>query len=199
MLCLAVVYWEERASVAWPRIKPWLTAGVLTGAIPIVFLHDTNLIGKLAGHNLPAKLDPLKRVRAWKASASMAGEERERLLMEGKEVFVIGAHYGLVGEISFYLPVARAAVKKTPLVYYQSADRPENQFYFWPGYGTRTGQNAIYVREEKESEPLSARIKQEFESVTDLGQRRVEYRGQTFRILHFYACRNLIGSSNGGQ
>jgi 4-amino-4-deoxy-L-arabinose transferase-like glycosyltransferase/membrane-associated phospholipid phosphatase len=191
MLCLAVIYWEERARENFQAIKPWLITGLLVGAVPIVFLHDTNLIAKVTGYTLPAKIDPLRRVRAWRQTAEVVGRERQTLLAEGKDVFIIGAHYGLVGEISFYLPEARARVKTEPLVYYQSADRPENQFYFWTGYLERTGQNAIYVREEKESEPLSQRIQREFESVTDLGIRQIEYRGRVFRSVHLYACRNL--------
>jgi len=124
------------------------------------------------------------------------GTARESLLSEGKEVFIIGAHYGLVGEISFYLPEARASVKNIPLVYYQSSDRPENQFYFWPGYQSRAGQNAIYVREEKATEPVSPRLQAEFEAITDLGLRQIEYRGRVFRIIHLYACRNYRGDGN---
>jgi hypothetical protein len=193
MLCLAVIYWEERWRTDALRIKPWLIAGLLVGGVPIVVLHDTNLITKATGYTLPPKIDPLRRVRAWRETAAAVGTARQGLLAEGKEVFIIGAHYGLVGEISFYLPEAKAVVKSKPLVYYQSADRPDNQFYFWPGYGKRIGENAIYVREEKESEPVSPRVQAEFESITDLGVRTIEYRGRPFRKVHLYACRNLRG------
>ena len=129
--------------------------------------------------------------RGWRETANVVGQERESFLREGKEVFIIGAHYGLVGELSFYLPEARAHVSDTPLVYYESSDRPVNQFYFWPGYQPRAGQNAIYVREENEPSPAPPRLAKEFDSVTDLGLRTVVYRGRIFRTLHLFGCRNL--------
>ena len=130
-------------------------------------------------------------MRGWRQTAAAVGAARESLLAEGKPVFIIGAHYGLVGEISFYLPEARARVSDTPLVYYQSSETPENQFYFWPGYQSHVGENAIYVREEKPTEPISPRLEKEFDSITDLGVREIEYRARIFRTLHLYACRNL--------
>jgi hypothetical protein len=145
----------------------------------------------MTGTPLPPKLDPLRRVRAWRDTATLVGREREALLSEGKEVFIIGAHYGLVGEISFYLPEAQTRVKNAPLVYYISSDRPENQFYFWPGYADRVGQNAIYMLEEDPTQGIPKRLIDEFESVRDLGIRKADYRGRVFRTLHLYACRNL--------
>ena len=191
LLCTAAVFWDERWRTGATRLKPWLIAGILIGAIPIILLHDTNLITKIAGKPLSANLDPLRRVRGWHQTAVAVAAARESLLQEGKPVFIIAAHYGLVGEISFYLPEAKAQVSRTPLVYYQSADHPENQFYFWPGYQSHSGENAIYVREEKPTEPFSARIEKEFDSIADLGVREIEYRGRIFRTLHFYACHNL--------
>jgi hypothetical protein len=163
--------------------------------VPIILLHDTNLIQKLTGHALPAKIDPLRRVRAWRETARVVGQARESLQREGKEVLIIGAHYGLVGQLTFYTPEARAQVKKNPFIFYQTAERPENQFYFWSGHTNRTGQNAIFVQEEKlgsaARERLPPVIEREFESVEDLGLRHIEYRGRTFRTVHLYACRNL--------
>lgn len=197
LFALAAIFWEQRWSAGARQVKSWLLAGILLGAIPIVFLHDTNLITKVAGNPLPARIDPLRRVRGWRVTAAEVGEERQRLHAEGKEVFIIGAHYGLVGEISFYLPEAREAVSRTPVVYYKSADHPENQFYFWPGYLTRAGQNAIYVHEESPGATIPQRVQNEFESVADLGLRFIHYRGRLLRTLHLYACRNLLPNAKG--
>lgn len=191
LLCAGAIFWDQRWRDRATQVKTWLAAGIVVGAIPIILLHDTNLITKVAGKPLPADVDPLRRVRGWRQTAAAVGAARESLLAEGKPVFIIGAHYGLVGEISFYLPEARARVSDTPLVYYQSSETPENQFYFWPGYQSRAGENAIYVREEKPTEPLSPRLEKEFDSIADLGLREIEYRGRIFRTLHLYACRNL--------
>ena len=117
------------------------------------------------------------------------------MLAEGKPVFIIAAHYGLVGEITLYLPEAREAVAKRALVFCQTSLTPENQFYFWPGYQDRKGENAIYVRELDRDRtfdpPIPPELEQEFQSVTDLGVRNVLYYGRVLRPLQIYACRGL--------
>jgi membrane-associated phospholipid phosphatase len=189
--CLTVIFWEQRWREGVTQIRGWLIAAILIGGVPIIVLHDTNLVTKLTGHPLPAEIDPLRRVRGWSETAAVVGRERESLLAEGKEVFIIGAHYGLVGQISFYLPEARARVTAIPLVYYPSSDHPENQFYFWPGYEGRAGQNAIFVEQEKPGQEMPERLMKQFDSIRDLGIREIQYRGRIFRTLHLYACRNL--------
>jgi 4-amino-4-deoxy-L-arabinose transferase-like glycosyltransferase len=194
-LCFLVIFREQRWSDGVKSIKLWLIAAIVIGVGPIILLHDTNLVQKLAGYTLPAKIDPLRRVRAWRETARVVAEARESFQREGKEVFIVAAHYGLVGQLTFYTPEARAKVKHDPYIFYQSAERPENQFYFWPGYTVRKGQNAIFVQEQKlgsaTAEKLPPVIEREFESIQDLGLRQVEYRGRIFRTLHLYACRNL--------
>lgn len=196
LFCMMVVYWDTqwRLGVQW--VKPWFKAGLILGAALVVLGHDTNLVGKITGHYLPVKLDPLHRVREWDKTALAVDGARQELLKEGKPVFIITAHYGMAGEVSFYLPEARASVKAIPLVYYQTSASPENQFYFWPGYTERKGENAIYVRELDRDKlvPGAApeRLQQQFESVTDLGVTNVLYRGQfLLRPLQLFACRGL--------
>lgn len=189
--CLMVIYWEARWRDGVRPVTRWLTAGLALGLPVVILLHDTNLIAKIAGRPLPPKSDPLKRVRAWKETARMVGEARAQLLVEGKPVFVIAGHYGITGEISFYLPEAKAGVPGKPLVYYHSTERPENQFYFWPGYRGRKGENAIYVLETRTLQSPPKRILEEFQTVTDLGLKDVAYRGRVYRQVQLFACRGL--------
>jgi hypothetical protein len=217
MFCLMVVYWDKHWREVVHTAKPWLIAGVVLGAVAFVVLHDTRLIGKFTGRKLPTKIDPHRRVHGWKETAELAGAARRQLLAEGREVFIIGSHYGLTGQISYYLPEAREAGHDVPLVYFRSSDRPRNQFYFWPGYREqRRGQNAIYVDEVKApklvrgwfmkwlagqtdlyepmvtgGKPFPPEVATEFDSITDLGVHEVVYRGQTLRHVHLFACRNL--------
>ena len=81
----------------------------MLGFAAVMLGHDTNLLRKLTGRRLPVNQDPLHRVREWSDVARVVGEARQELLAEGKPVFIIGDHYGLVGEISFYLPEAKAS------------------------------------------------------------------------------------------
>jgi membrane-associated phospholipid phosphatase len=218
MLCLAVVYWYRRWSGGVSAVRGWMTAGICIGCFAVVILHDTNLTRKLMDRTLPAEMDPLRRVRGWTETARVIGTMRNELQAEGKPVFVIGDHYGLSGELSFYMPEARAAMRGSEqLVYYKSADRPKNQFYFWRGYrGCRTGHSAVFV-EEADLPPLKpdwfakwlagekhfhtdalpkrarppAELVREFETVTDLGIADIRYKGRVIRRLQLFACRNL--------
>jgi membrane-associated phospholipid phosphatase len=195
LFCLMVAYWDTRWRLGATQIKPWLTAGLIFGFAAGLLFHNTDWIKKISGRYLPVNADPLHRVRGWSDVARVAGEARKEVLDEGKPTFIITDHYGLAGEISFYLPEAKTAVTQIPLVYYRSSPTPKNQFFFWPGYTMRKGENAVFVRELDrkvlDPKPPPQTLVDEFESVTDMGVRNVMYHGQLLRPLHFYACRNL--------
>ncbi len=217
LFCLMVVYWDDRWRAGARWVKAWLFAGLWIGYILVILMHDTNLITKITGRSLPAAIDPLRRVRAWSETARVVGEERKRLLGEGKPVFLIGSHYGITGQMSFYLPEARQHSPDRPLVYYQTAATPHNQFYFWPGYrGQRQGENAIYVIEHglptqpsgrvldtyvttedravgepPDAVPAPAELVAEFSSVKNLGFRPIRYRGRVLRWIQLFECRDL--------
>ncbi|MSU63099.1 MAG: phosphatase PAP2 family protein [Pedosphaera sp.] len=192
MFCLMVVYWSRRIQTGSKAPVLWLAAGVAFGLGTVVLLHDTGLVSKVLGFPLPARINPLNRVHGWNETARVVGEARTKLEAGGKAAFVIGGHYGITGQLSFYMPEAKAQVtSREPLVYYQSSAGPDNQFYFWPGYQHRKGQNAIYVRTGKSPEPAPERLTKEFESVTDLGLNDILDRNQVVRRIQLFECRGL--------
>ena len=199
LLLLMVFYFRTNARLR-KIAKPALVIGIVLGAIAVVLLHDTNLVGKIAGTKLPAEKDPLRRVRAWRDTAVAVNAAREKLQAEGQPTFIICGHYGLTGEISFYLPEAKEGARnRNPLAYVIPIEPPANQLYFWPEYryvDSRKGQNAIYVQEVKLREtalpPLPPIVRDQFSSVSELGVVEVPYRdGRIFRRLQLFACRNL--------
>lgn len=196
LLCMMVVYWDARARLEARSIKKWLTAGLGLGAAMVLLCHDTNLVKRITSYYLPVKLDPLHRVREWDKIAMAVDTPRQQLLSEGKPVFIIADNYGLAGELTFYLPEAKTNVATAPVVYYQTSAVPENQFYFWPGYTERKGDNAIYVRElsrdDPAPQPVPERIRQEFETVVDLGVTNVMYHDRfLLRPFQLFACRGV--------
>ena len=78
---------------------------------------------------------------------------------------------------------------------FQTCPIPVNQFYFWPGYQDRKGQNAIFIRElerdRTDDPPVPQELQWQFESVTPMGVRNVLYHGRVLRPLQIYACRGL--------
>ncbi|MEQ1854564.1 MAG: hypothetical protein ABMA01_23595, partial [Chthoniobacteraceae bacterium] len=195
LLCLAAL----QADACWQRgvrsVHVWFIAGLALGLPLVVLLHDTNLTGKLFGQSLAPKLDPLVRVRGWKAMAESVEAERQRVIAaEGKPVFLIGAHYGITSLLSFYIPEAKAGVPHAPIVFYQSSEKPENQYGFWPGYASRKGASAIFVQAVKHGTPPEsppARIAADFARIEDLGTRDIQYRGQTIHTVRLLLCREL--------
>jgi membrane-associated phospholipid phosphatase len=196
LFCLMAIYWDTRWRLGVAQVKSWLTTGLVLGFAMVIVGHNTNLVRKLTGFYLPVNLDILHRVREWDTSAQAVGEARRALLEEGKPVFIVADNYGLAGEFTFYLPEARLSVKDSPIVYCRSSDVPENQFYFWPGYGGHKGDNAVYVLELSRSDPKPglppSRLLAEFDSVTDMGVSNILYHGEfPMRPLQFFACRGL--------
>jgi 4-amino-4-deoxy-L-arabinose transferase-like glycosyltransferase/membrane-associated phospholipid phosphatase len=220
MFCLMVVYWDARWREGFRAAKVWFLIGAIPGLLLVGLMHESDGVGKLAGKPLPAELDWLRRVRAWKETTAVVEAARQRLLQDGKPAFIISEHYGMAGLFSFYLPQARAAVgSASPLVYSITPTRPNNQLYFWPHYRYRqhrAGQNAIYVHEldtnrlglqslrdwwqgrpityARQSQPLAAppaRLTEEFASVRDLGVHEVKLGKRVFRRVQLFECRGL--------
>jgi len=214
--CLMAVYWTAR----WRRfasiLKPFLAIGIGVGIFAVVLAHDTQLITKLVHRRLPARRDVMRRARGWKEMARIVGQARQDIEAQGKLAFIICEHYGFTSEISFYLPEAKSRAITDPLVFYRVAQKPDNQFYFWPNYLNRAGQNAIYVREvempklrpdwlsrwwnqsgdlyEDEAPPVwapPAEVRQEFESISDLGIKDVLADGNVVRRIQLFECRKL--------
>ncbi|MBN2506583.1 MAG: glycosyltransferase family 39 protein [Verrucomicrobia bacterium] len=217
MFCLMVAHWQRRwREGAW-WVKEAFAAGLLLGLLAVVLMHETRLVGRIVGRNLPPEMDPLRRVRAWRETAVVVDAARRRLEADGKPAFVIADHYGMTALLTLYLPAAKAALNTEPLVYARSALHPENQFHFWPGYrGRRTGQNAVYVAElspdalepgwirswlqglpiaraarQRAVPGISALVAGEFASVRDLGVHEVPWRGSILRRVRLYECRHL--------
>jgi membrane-associated phospholipid phosphatase len=217
MFCLMVAYWHEKLQSGWRWVKPVFTIGMAPGIFAIAIMYQSNLIGRLAGHELPGEKDPSRRVRAWDVEAKLVENAREKLAAEGKPAFIIAGHYGITGLYSFYIPQARKVLKSEPLVYCEKSRSPQNQFYFWPEYNYlehRKGQNAIFVAEAGlyklgdgwvwkwlAHEPINRtapppttmppRITGEFQSVTDLGEHDVKLGGRVFHRIHLWACYDL--------
>jgi 4-amino-4-deoxy-L-arabinose transferase-like glycosyltransferase len=194
-LCLAVVYWEERWRAGAKAIQYWLFSGLVLGATASVVMHFSGLLPSVMGRPLPPALNVWQRAEGWDETVQAVEAARQRLLAEGKPVFIIGEHYSITGELTFYLPEARASVRNHPLVYFIHSETPRNQFYFWPGYEDRKGENALYVKEldflNGKPEPPPAELAAEFQSVTDLGEIDVTRDGRILRRLQICECRGL--------
>ncbi len=212
MFCLMVMVWGESKL----RIKPWLCAGLVFGIAASVFMHDTDLLGRLAANRLPGDADPSHRVRGWRETAQLVESERAKF---DTNAFIIADHYGTTGLYSFYSAPARTAAQSSqPLVYCVDSDKPIDQFPFWDEYNYRKhrrGENALFVFHldpyklesgwiwkwfchepvgygEIPPLPEAYRAAIEFESVTNLGMREIKLGdGRVFQRVELFGCYHL--------
>ncbi|HWD21269.1 MAG TPA: glycosyltransferase family 39 protein [Verrucomicrobiae bacterium] len=201
MFCLMVVYWRARWTAHARILRPILATGMGVGALAVVLFHDPHLLEKLISRPLPAKFDPLGRVHGWKELAGIVGAARTKLAAEGPPVFLIGEHYGITSQVTFYLPEAKERVQTDPLVFFYATATPQNQFFYWPNYLDRHGQNAIFFRrlglpseselKNPHSDPPPPEITRQFESVQNLGIRNVVHDGKVVRRVELFACHHL--------
>lgn len=219
MFCLMAVYWHERFRTGSRWIKPFFISGLVFGTVVLAIMHQSNFIGALTGQLLPGEMDFSRRVRVWSETGAVAEAARKKLEAEGKPAFIIADHYGMTGLFTLYSPEAKAALDHQPLVYCITSKEPNNQLYFWPEYDYRTsrqGQNAIYITElnpyKLESgwvwkwlkhepvnyaeipEPMKQApwtIREQFETITDLGEQEILVGSRVFRRVHLWACYNL--------
>jgi membrane-associated phospholipid phosphatase len=192
LFAATVAYADARWRGGLRGVKPALATGCALGLLLVLPMYESNWVSKLTGRPLPPKLDPLRRVRNWSDTARVVGEERARLAAEGPPAFLIGNHYGITGQLSFYLPEAKAAVQAgRTFVYFKSSETPGNQFYFWPGYRDRKGENAVFVMPTDKLKPPPPRLVDEFTSVTDLGLFPIRDGNRVMRQVQLFACRGL--------
>jgi 4-amino-4-deoxy-L-arabinose transferase-like glycosyltransferase/membrane-associated phospholipid phosphatase len=223
LFCLMAVYWDARWAEARRALKPLLGIGLGLGLAAVVLALDANLLAKVITRAPPPGWDPLRRVLGWKELAQIAGQERRDLeTSAGKPVFIIGEHYGFTSEITFYLPEAKSRAGGEPLVFCYASRQPRNQFFFWPDYRGRSGQDAIFVREADRPKlrpgwfaawwnhrddlylpdpavtaALPPELREQFETITDLGVKEVTVPGKgVLRRAQFFACHNLRSSTD---
>ena len=174
----------------------WLYRIGLALVLPVLVLaHETNWVSKIAGRPLPAPIDPLRRIRGFRETAKLVGDIYAPLAASGRPTYILCHHYGYTGELSFYLPAAKARVGTTdPLVYVRRFDTPNNQIWFWPEYEYRNKKGADFLLVFQSDEPLVMpvdELKSEFNQVEDLGEFPVLYRGREFHRLHLFIGRGL--------
>ncbi|MEW6584785.1 MAG: glycosyltransferase family 39 protein [Nitrospirota bacterium] len=87
--------------------------------------------------DLPVNVDPSARLTGWKELGREVTGIYEEMSAE-HPVFIFSDRYQISSELAFY-------VKGHPVTYCVNLGRRMNQYDLWPGFGERTGHNAIFV------------------------------------------------------
>jgi hypothetical protein len=211
LFCLAALYWWNQWIAGWRFLKPLLIFSLVFGAVAVAVLYAPNLVDKVLHRKLPAKLNLLRRASGWKELAQVCDDARA-----GKDSFIICEHYGFTSEITFYSPEAKRDVVSNPTVFFEATDQPKNQFYFWPDYLNRKGQDALFVRQVEPPAlrpdwlsrwwhhdpnilimsnppalPPPREIQRQFESFTNLGFKNIVADGTIVRRVQLIECHHL--------
>jgi membrane-associated phospholipid phosphatase len=188
----AAVWWHARARSGARMPARWLAAGFIIGLPAVIFIHDTDLLKKAVPIQLKPGSDPLCRVRGGSDLARVMEEQRLRLEQKTDvPTFLLADHYGRASLLNFYNPTARALLPDDQLSFVLSSDRPQNQYWFWPSYRSRTGENAIFVRQSATVKKAPRRLREEFEQVESLGIFKIRHDGAVCQQVQIFACRGL--------
>jgi hypothetical protein len=186
-----------RAHRAWSagsaRTWTWARSGLLLGLPLVVLVHETDWVEKLSGRPLPASMEPLKRVRGHREFAMELAAVRTNQMQGGRPVFVIADHYGKAGLLSFYMPGGKESLPDAPFIYTLRTGRIASQFDLWPGYESRKGEDALFVRRAtgNPAEPLPRALLDQFESVERLREIESVRKGRILHRYEVFACRRL--------
>lgn len=183
----------------WHRVKRWiqpcLVVGLIIGIPGVILSHQTDWIIRLTGKALPAKYDPLRRVRYWSELASEIKDQVLRIERTyGVKTIAIGDHYGISSLVTFYWPEAKERIKACdePLVYRLRTPVPKDQFYFWEGYEHLTGVNAIFFTEvDSPRESAPSALLGQFTEVVNLGLREFWHYGRCMRKIQLFLAKGL--------
>ncbi|QIF04107.1 glycosyltransferase family 39 protein [Roseimicrobium sp. ORNL1] len=188
----AATWWHLRAKNGARLPARWLAAGFVIGLPAVIFIHDTDLMKKAVRIDLKPGADPLSRVRGGSDLARVMEEQRLKLETQtGVPTFLLADHYGRASLMNFYNPTAREMLPANQLSFVLSADKPQNQYWFWPTYTSRIGENAIFVRQGAVEKGAPKRLRQEFEKVESLGIFKIRHEGAVCQQVQIFACRCL--------
>ncbi len=192
LFLFAALHWHRRARAGSLAPKRLLTTGLILGLLVSYAAHDPSALGKVIRLPVTRKWDPLGRLRGFEEMARIVATVREKQEKKsGRPTFVIADHYGRASLINFYAPGAQELVSRGGLyAYAETTAVPKNQYWFWPGYTTRKGENAIYVLDEdKLRRQAPPWIRAEFESTESLGLFPVKFRGKVYHSVQLFLCR----------
>jgi 4-amino-4-deoxy-L-arabinose transferase-like glycosyltransferase len=198
----------RRSSAARTVALAGLTLGLLTTALVL----DTDLFRRI-GIPLSYEIDPSKRLRGWRSSATKIAQVRAAFEERaGQQAFLIASSYGVAADLGFYLPDKRLFAPGHPPIYFPESQQIENQFSFWPRYdefitvppeqlakdayfteemGVNPfhGRNALYITDRAEERPPST-VKGGFERTEMIACIDQKRRGLPLRQWRVFACYN---------
>lgn len=127
---------------------------------------------------IPAKIDPLKVVKAWRkpvAAISVSAPQPD---------FILTDKYELAAELAFYWP------HRLPVYITGNANRRYNQHDLWPGIDREAGHNALYISTTPEPPPELTRAFRQCRELPPVVAHAPD--GNPLRILYVRYCTHYV-------
>ena len=191
LFALMLLYSDERWRKGATWVRHALIAGIAVGWVVVVPLHETLVIAKLTGNQLPVRFDPLTRVLGWKELARVVDQARTDLAKEGKPVFIIAEDDGLASLLSFYFPKVETGARGISAVFSLSPEAGSTPPFDRQSFQARKGENAIHVALARQAEGPEPPIREKFASIANLGSRDILFKNRVLRRIQLFACRDL--------
>jgi len=176
LAAFAFVSFWERSDSRWARYrKVWPVAGLVV----FILIHLQFVIP------LTGKLNPTSRLKGWSDLGRTVGELQRTEFSDPDRVFVFSDTYGVTAELSFYVPGQERA-------FCVDTGRKMNQYDFWLPGAKMQGEDAVFVRKEKD-EGLPERVKEMFRSVDPAINVQTMHNGRPSLGFTVYLCRGFSG------
>lgn len=155
---------------------------LLLGFIVTALVHNTSLL-KLAGADLPRRLNPTARLQGWRELGARVSEIMEGMPVETR-TFIFSDSYQVASELAFY-------TKGQPRTYNINLGRRMNQYDYWEGMEGRMGDDGIYaVAGERE---IDGEVNKSFKSCQREPILYIYRQGSLRNTFTIFRCFNFSG------
>jgi len=149
---------------------------LLPGAFLVLVAHFPAALN-LAGIDLPARLDPTRRLHGWKDLGSAIGVVLKG--SENRDLFLLSDTYQIAGEMAFYVP-------GQPQTYNVNLGRRMNQYDLWGGIEQLRNRDGLFVTSGDFNAPPA--IEKACKALRKLKTVTPIHRGRPAQVFSIFEC-----------
>ncbi len=142
----------------------------------------------LAGIDLPAKLDPTRRLHGWKDLGSAVGKVLKG--GENRDLFLLSDTYQIASEMAFYVP-------GQPKTYNVNLGRRMNQYDLWGGIEQLRDRDGLFVTNGDFNAPPA--MEKACETLRKLKTVTPIHRGRPAQVFSIFECIGYRGVAEDGR
>ena len=176
----------EKRSTPKRRASALYSLILLPGALLVLVAHFPAALD-LAGIDLPARLDPTRRLHGWKDMGSAVGAVLEG--SENRDLFLLSDTYQIASEMAFYVP-------GQPQPYNVNLGRRMNQYDLWGGIEQLRDRDGLFVTSGDFNAPPA--IEKACKALRKLKTVTPIHRGRPAQVFSIFECDGYRGVIEAG-